>query len=233
MLGLADASRDHRPVRCADARRCRESASASCASQYDSGADPLVVLTELAEFTHFVTRVKVVPTVVEDRLARRDRAQARPRLAASLSMGTLSRTWQMLFKGCRRSRRRPARSRPRKWCWCASPMPPTCRPPEEVDPQARPIPRARTAPARGPGGRVVAGAGQQRDEAGADAVGSRPRRARPRSARPPLRTEPSQRAVRSEPLRASAQPALAAAPQAPQPVGRAGRRRRARDALPI
>ena len=29
--------------------------------QYDSGADPAVVLSDLAEFTHFVTRVKVVP----------------------------------------------------------------------------------------------------------------------------------------------------------------------------
>src|SRR5579859_1185151 len=29
--------------------------------QYDSGADPLIVLTELAAFTHFVTRMKVVP----------------------------------------------------------------------------------------------------------------------------------------------------------------------------
>ena len=68
-------------------------------SQYDSGADPLVVLTELAEFTHFVTRVKVVPTVVEDRsLAEVERKRGRE-LAAGLSMGTLSRTWQMLFKG--------------------------------------------------------------------------------------------------------------------------------------
>src|SRR5271157_6259067 len=31
--------------------------------QYDSGADPAVALADLAEFTHFVTRVKVVPAV--------------------------------------------------------------------------------------------------------------------------------------------------------------------------
>ncbi|MBL8586346.1 MAG: DNA polymerase III subunit gamma/tau, partial [Bradyrhizobiaceae bacterium] len=67
--------------------------------QYDSGADPLIVLTDLAEFTHFVTRVKAVPTVAEDRsLPEAERLRGRA-LAAALSMRTLSRAWQMLFKG--------------------------------------------------------------------------------------------------------------------------------------
>ena len=48
--------------------------------QYDSGADPAVVLSDLAEFTHFVTRVKVLPAVADDRLARGSRAHARPRV---------------------------------------------------------------------------------------------------------------------------------------------------------
>src|SRR5262249_14218658 len=34
--------------------------------QYESGADPAVALSDLAEFTHFVTRVKVVPAVADD-----------------------------------------------------------------------------------------------------------------------------------------------------------------------
>jgi DNA polymerase-3 subunit gamma/tau len=66
--------------------------------QYDSGADPLVVLTELAEFTHFVTRVKVVPAVAQDvsiSEAERTRGHA---FATQLSMRVLSRTWQMLLK---------------------------------------------------------------------------------------------------------------------------------------
>lgn len=67
--------------------------------QYDSGADPLIVLTDLAEFTHFVTRVKAVPTVAEDRsLPEAERLRGRA-LAAALSMRTLSRAWQMLFRG--------------------------------------------------------------------------------------------------------------------------------------
>src|SRR5687768_15700982 len=67
--------------------------------QYDSGADPAVVLSDLAEFTHFVTRVKVVPSVADDpSLAEAERTRGRS-FAAALSMRVLSRTWQMLFKG--------------------------------------------------------------------------------------------------------------------------------------
>src|SRR4051794_30962071 len=67
--------------------------------QYDSGADPAAVLSDLAEFTHFVTRVKVLPAVADDvSLAEAERTRGRA-FAASLSMRVLSRTRQMLFKG--------------------------------------------------------------------------------------------------------------------------------------
>ena len=67
--------------------------------QYDSGADPMVVLNELAAFAHFVTRVKIVPSVAEDRtLAEIERKRGRE-FAAGLSMPVLSRTWQMLLRG--------------------------------------------------------------------------------------------------------------------------------------
>ena len=67
--------------------------------QYDIGADPGVVLSDLAEFTHFVTRVKVVPAVADDvSLSEAERTRGRA-FAAQLSMRVLSRTWQMLLKG--------------------------------------------------------------------------------------------------------------------------------------
>ena len=67
--------------------------------QYDIGADPLVVLADIAEFTHFVTRVKIVPAVADDiSLGEAERTRGRA-LAAALSMRVLSRTWQMLLKG--------------------------------------------------------------------------------------------------------------------------------------
>src|SRR3954467_9470584 len=67
--------------------------------QYDIGAEPLVVLADLAEFTHFVTRIKIVPAVADDiSLGEAERTRGRA-LAATLSMRVLSRTWQMLLKG--------------------------------------------------------------------------------------------------------------------------------------
>jgi DNA polymerase-3 subunit gamma/tau len=67
--------------------------------QYDSGADPAVILADLAEFTHFVTRVKLVPSVADDlSLSEAERVRGKT-FAAQLSMRILSRTWQMLLKG--------------------------------------------------------------------------------------------------------------------------------------
>src|ERR1051326_1611512 len=98
MLGLADR------VRIVDLfeallRGDIAAALAELRDQYDSGADPAVVLADLAEFTHFVTRVKIVPAVAEDRsLSEAERGRGRA-FAAALSMRVLSRTWQMLFRG--------------------------------------------------------------------------------------------------------------------------------------
>ena len=67
--------------------------------QYDTGADPVVVLSDLAEFVNFVTRVKVVPATA-DNLALGETERTRGRdFAAKLSMRVLSRMWQMLLKG--------------------------------------------------------------------------------------------------------------------------------------
>src|SRR5450432_2655841 len=67
--------------------------------QYDTGADPAVVLSDLAEFTHFVTRVKIVPAVADDlSLAEAERKRGRA-FAEKLSIRVLSRAWQMLLKG--------------------------------------------------------------------------------------------------------------------------------------
>ena len=98
MLGLADRNR---VIDLFDALMHGDIARAlgELRNQYDSGADPLVVLMDLAGFTHFVTRVKVVPAVADDRsLAEMERKRGRD-FAAGLSMRVLSRTWQMLLKG--------------------------------------------------------------------------------------------------------------------------------------
>jgi DNA polymerase-3 subunit gamma/tau len=67
--------------------------------QYDAGADPAMVLGDLAEFTHFVTRVKIVPALADDvSLTEAERTRGRA-FATKLSMRVLARTWQMLLKG--------------------------------------------------------------------------------------------------------------------------------------
>ncbi len=68
-------------------------------AQYDVGADPIVVLSDLAEFVNFVTRVKVVPATADNvAFGETERVRARE-FAAKLSMRVLSRMWQMLLKG--------------------------------------------------------------------------------------------------------------------------------------
>jgi len=58
-----------------------------------------MVLGDLAEFTHFVTRVKIVPSLADDvSLTQTERTRGRA-FAAKLSMRVLARTWQMLLKG--------------------------------------------------------------------------------------------------------------------------------------
>ena len=59
--------------------------------QYDSGADPAVVLSDLAEFTHFVTRVKVLPAVADDlSLAEAERTRGRTFAALALDARALA-----------------------------------------------------------------------------------------------------------------------------------------------
>jgi DNA polymerase-3 subunit gamma/tau len=98
MLGLADRAR---VIDLFEAlmRGDIAAALADLRSQYDTGAEPAVVLSDLAEFTHFVTRVKIVPAVADDpSLIETERSRGRA-LAERLAMRVLSRTWQMLLKG--------------------------------------------------------------------------------------------------------------------------------------
>ncbi|MFG1320664.1 DNA polymerase III subunit gamma/tau [Xanthobacter autotrophicus] len=67
--------------------------------QYDAGADPAVILTDLAEFTHLVTRLKIVPDAAQDAaLVEAERVRGLE-MAQGLSMRVLARAWQMLTKG--------------------------------------------------------------------------------------------------------------------------------------
>ena len=77
-------------------------------SLYQGGADPLMVLQDLLELSHFVTRLKLAPEAgTGDPLEEGERERARP-LAAALAMPILARAWQMLLKGLEEVQAAPA-----------------------------------------------------------------------------------------------------------------------------
>ena len=73
-------------------------ALAELRAQYDLGADPRSILSDLAEFTHFITRLKVVPDSAKDSSVT-EAERVRGATFTSLPMRVLSRAWQMLLKG--------------------------------------------------------------------------------------------------------------------------------------
>ncbi|PZN50487.1 MAG: DNA polymerase III subunit gamma/tau [Proteobacteria bacterium] len=98
MLGLADRARivdlfEH--VMAGDVA----AALAELRAQYDTGADPAAVLTDLAEFTHLVTRLRFVPSAAEDATLSEHERRRGAQFAERLSVRVLSRSWQMLLKG--------------------------------------------------------------------------------------------------------------------------------------
>ncbi|WP_309083543.1 DNA polymerase III subunit gamma/tau [Chelativorans sp.] len=68
-------------------------------AQYDAGADPAAVLTDLAEFNHLVTRLRFVPEAANDASLSQEERTRGLEFSRNLSVRVLSRTWQMLLKG--------------------------------------------------------------------------------------------------------------------------------------
>ena len=70
------------------------------ATQYDGGGDPQTILTDLADFTHWVTRNKIVPNSARQDASRTGLEKSRGAdFAATLTVPHLARAWQMLLKG--------------------------------------------------------------------------------------------------------------------------------------
>ncbi|MDP2358373.1 MAG: DNA polymerase III subunit gamma/tau [Beijerinckiaceae bacterium] len=67
--------------------------------QYDQGADPGLVLSDLAEFVHFVTMLKIAPDTRLDASITQDEAERGRQFAGTLNVATLTRAWQILTKG--------------------------------------------------------------------------------------------------------------------------------------
>src|SRR5271165_6235085 len=66
---------------------------------YRSGGDPADILIEVAEFCHYVTRVKIAPNAPDDAAIGAAEHERGREFAGKLTMGALTRAWQILLKG--------------------------------------------------------------------------------------------------------------------------------------
>ncbi|SLN50335.1 DNA polymerase III subunit tau [Roseivivax jejudonensis] len=97
MLGLADRGRVmdlFELVMRGDAAGALTELSA----QYSDGADPMAVMRDLAEVTHWVSVVKITPEAAEDPTIGPEERTRGIALAEGLGMRPLTRMWQMLLK---------------------------------------------------------------------------------------------------------------------------------------
>ncbi|WP_280113145.1 DNA polymerase III subunit gamma/tau [Roseivivax isoporae] len=97
MLGLADRGRVmdlFEQVMRGDAAGALSELSA----QYADGADPMAVLRDLAEITHWISVVKITPEAAEDPTIGPDERTRGLALSEGLGMRALTRMWQMLLK---------------------------------------------------------------------------------------------------------------------------------------
>jgi len=67
-------------------------------AQYAAGADPIVILKDLAEVTHWISVVKISPNTSEDPTVTTDERDRGLKFSNQLSMRSLTRMWQMLLK---------------------------------------------------------------------------------------------------------------------------------------
>ncbi|MGE5547151.1 MAG: DNA polymerase III subunit gamma/tau [Solirubrobacterales bacterium] len=76
--------------------------------QYALGADPAVVLQDMLELTHWLTRLKLTPDALDAAGTASETERVRGRqMAEGLSMAHLARAWQMLLKGLTETRSAP------------------------------------------------------------------------------------------------------------------------------
>ena len=97
MLGLADRGRT---LDLFDMvmRGAAAEALAELSAQYSDGADPMAVLRDLAEITHWISVIKITPEAAEDPTTPPDERARGLDMAQRLPMRVLTRMWQMLLK---------------------------------------------------------------------------------------------------------------------------------------
>jgi DNA polymerase-3 subunit gamma/tau len=97
MLGLADRGRVLDLIDMV-LRGDAAGALTELSAQYADGADPMAVIRDLAEITHWVSVVKITPEAAEDPTVSPDERARGLAMAENLPMRVLTRLWQMLLK---------------------------------------------------------------------------------------------------------------------------------------
>jgi DNA polymerase III subunit gamma/tau len=107
MLGLADRERVFDLADAVLGGRLPEALDL-LGEQYRAGADPVVVLRDMLDLSHWLTRLKVTPDAATDPgLPEAERVRGAA-LAERLSVPDLARCWQILLKGLREAQDAPA-----------------------------------------------------------------------------------------------------------------------------
>lgn len=106
MLGMADRTRSFELLEQVFSGQVQP-ALETFRAQYNDGAEPAYQLQELMELVHLTTRIKLVPDLASSaELVERERDYARA-IAARLTVGQLTRAWQVLSKGLQEARHSP------------------------------------------------------------------------------------------------------------------------------
>ena len=132
---------------------------------YDVGADPLVVMQDLLETTHFLTRLKVAPDAEGFFDGGSSEAKRSADMAAKLSVPSLTRAWQLLLKGLFevRDSTHPLKAAEMALIRLAyaADLPPADKLVRDVmDGASTPAPRGPAAPSSGGGARAVGSSSQ-------------------------------------------------------------------------
>ncbi|HIJ39313.1 MAG TPA: DNA polymerase III subunit gamma/tau, partial [Rhodospirillaceae bacterium] len=107
MLGLADRARIFDLFE-AVMRGDIAAGLAQMAEQYAAGADPVVILQDLLEVTHWLTRLKLAPDAANGPLVPETERIRGGSMASAMSMANLVRAWQILLKGLAETRSAPS-----------------------------------------------------------------------------------------------------------------------------
>ena len=156
MLGLADRARVFDLL---DAVMKGEVAPAldQIAGQYAAGADPAVVLQDMLELTHWLTRLKVTPDAADSLGASETERVKGRQMAEGLSLAALTRAWQMLLKGLAETRAAPNPLQAAEMAVVRLAYAAELPTPAELAEQLRANPNQPPPPPRGPGGGFVGG----------------------------------------------------------------------------